>query len=141
LWPIFGIANQLLAVIAFCLGTTIIIKMGRVRQVWVTVMPLMFLVAVTFTAGWMKLFSVRAAGFVPALEKLEAQIVDGTAPATAARSLLNLRVDIGITVFFLLAVGVIVVASVVEWARLLRGRKQWVLRESAFVALADGRER
>lgn len=141
LWPIFGIANQLLAVIAFCLGTTVIIKMGRIRQVWVTVMPLMFLVAVTFTAGWMKLFSVRAAGFVPAIEKLKAQIVDGTAPATAARSLLNLRVDIGITAFFLLAVGVIVVASVVEWGRLLRGRKQWVLRESAFVALPDGKER
>jgi hypothetical protein len=50
-------------------------------------------------------------------------------------------VDIGITAFFLLAVGVIVVASVVEWGRLLRGRKQWVLRESAFVALPDGKER
>jgi len=137
LWPIFGIANQLLAVIAFCLGTTVLIKMGRARYAWVTVAPLVFLTGVTFTAGWMKLFSERAAGFVPALEKLSAQVEAGTAPATAARTLLNLRVDIAVTSFFLVAVVLIVAASVVEWARLLRGTKPMVLHESDFVALRD----
>jgi len=137
LWPIFGIANQLLAVIAFCLGTTVLIKMGRARYAWVTVAPLVFLSGVTFTAGWMKLFSERAAGFVPALEKLSSQVEAGTAPATAARTLLNLRVDIAVTSFFLAAVGLIVAASVVEWVRLLRGTKPMVLHESDFVALRD----
>jgi carbon starvation protein len=137
LWPIFGIANQLLAVIAFCLGTTILIKMGRARYAWVTVGPLAFLTVVTFTAGIMKLFSAKAAGFFPALEKLSAQMADGTAPPTAARTLLNLRVDIAVTSFFLLAVALIVVASVVEWVRLLRGTKPIVLRENEFVPLRD----
>ena len=137
LWPIFGIANQLLAVIAFCLGTTVIIKMGKARYAWVTLAPLAFLTVVTFTAGLMKLFSPKAAGFLPALTKLTAQIDAGTAPATAGRALLNLRVDIAITAFFLLAVGLIVAASVVEWVRLLRGTKPIVLRESEFVALRE----
>lgn len=137
LWPIFGIANQLLAVIAFCLGTTVIIKMGKARHAWVTIGPLAFLTVVTFTAGLMKLFSPKAAGFVPALHALTAQIDAGTAPATAGRTLLNLRVDIAVTAFFLLAVGLIVAASIIEWIRLLRGTKPVVLRESAFVALRD----
>lgn len=137
LWPIFGIANQLLAVIAFCLGTTVIIKMGKARHAWVTLAPLAFLTVVTFTAGLMKLFSPKAAGFVPALNALTAQIDAGTAPATAGRTLLNLRVDIAVTAFFLLAVGLIVAASIIEWIRLLRGSKPVVLRESAFVALRD----
>ena len=137
LWPIFGIANQLLAVIAFCLGTTVIIKMGKARHAWVTLAPLAFLTVVTFTAGLMKLFSPKAAGFVPALHALTAQIDAGTAPATAGRTLLNLRVDIAVTAFFLLAVGLIVAASIIEWIRLLRGTKPVVLRESAFVALRD----
>ena len=137
LWPIFGIANQLLAVIAFCLGTTVIIKMGKARHAWVTLAPLAFLTVVTFTAGLMKLFSPKAAGFVPALNALTAQIDAGTAPATAGRTLLNLRVDIAVTAFFLLAVGLIVAASIIEWIRLLRGTKPVVLRESAFVTLRD----
>lgn len=137
LWPIFGIANQLLAVIAFCLGTTVIIKMGKARYAWTTIGPLVFLVIVTFTAGWMKIFSERAAGFLPSLQKLSAQIDAGTAPATAARSLLNLRVDIAVTAGFLAAVTLIVVASVIEWTRLLRGTKPIVLRESEFVPLRD----
>jgi len=137
LWPIFGIANQLLAVIAFCLGTTVIIKMGKARYAWVTAAPLLFLTVVTFTAGWMKIFSERAAGFLPALAKLSAQVEAGTAPVTAARTLLNLRVDIAITSFFLISVGVIVTASVIEWIRLLRGAKPMVLRESDFVALRE----
>src|SRR5207248_8552250 len=54
LWPLFGIANQLLAVIAFCLGTTVLIKMGRARFAMVTIAPLLWLMSVTFSAGWIK---------------------------------------------------------------------------------------
>ena len=73
LWPIFGIANQLLAVIAFCLGTTILIKMGKARYCWVTAVPLVFLTSSPSPPAIMKIFSPNAAGFLPAIAKLEAQ--------------------------------------------------------------------
>jgi carbon starvation protein len=143
LWPIFGISNQLLAVIAFCLGTVILIKMGKARYCWVTVVPMLFLTAVTFTAGWMKIFSPNAAGFLPAVRSLEAQIaggLQGPALAAAKTSLLNARIDIVITVTFLVFVAIIVLGSARECWLLLTQRKASVLRESEYVPLPGDRE-
>jgi carbon starvation protein len=140
LWPIFGIANQLLAVIAFCLGTTILVKMGRARYAWTTGVPLVFLLVVTFTAGTMKIFSAKAAGFLPAIAGVEAKLAVATDPVVAAKlraTLINLRVDVGITVFFLVMVGVIVSGCAVEWVKILTGRKRAELREAPYATLPE----
>ncbi len=157
LWPIFGISNQLLAVIAFCLGTTIIIKMGKARYAWCTLLPMLYLTCVTFTAGIMKLYSPRADGFYPALPVQEGKIAaaetalaaaktagepGGVEKATAAlktakSGLTNLYVDIGITWFFLIGVAVIVGGSIWLWINLLLGRKKAELQEGKYVPLSE----
>jgi len=136
LWPIFGISNQLLSVIAFCLGTVILIKMGKVRYCWVTVVPMVFLTCVTFTAGWMKIFSAKAAGFLPAIQRLEAKAVTGLS-AIEKNQLFNARIDVVVTTVFLFFVGLIVVGTAYECWLLLTKRKPSVLRESEYVAQAD----
>ena len=137
LWPIFGISNQLLAVIAFCLGTTIMIKMGRVRYAWVTLAPMIVLTVVTFTAGWMKIFSPSAAGFLPAIAKYQSAIAAGLPPEkleATQRALTNAYVDIGITALFLVLVATIVTGCMYEWWLILSGRKTNQLHESPYVA-------
>jgi carbon starvation protein len=137
LWPIFGISNQLLAVIAFCLGTVVLIKMGKARYCWVTVAPMLFLTLVTFTAGWMKLFSPGAGGFYPEIEKQQSLIATGlTGPAlkAAETSLFNARIDVVVTITFLLFVAIIVIGTARECFLLLTKRKASVLRESTYIA-------
>jgi carbon starvation protein len=140
LWPLFGISNQLLAVIAFCLGTTLLIKSGKARYCWVTLLPLVFLTTVTFMAGWMKIFSPRAAGFLPAIRQLEYQLAAGV-PAAKLKpmttALFNARLDIAVVVTFLGFVAVITLGCVWEWWRILSGAKPPVIHEAPYVVLAD----
>ena len=56
IWPMFGIANQLLAVIALCVGTTVLINMGKARYAWVTLLPMVFVAVTTLTAGWQSIW-------------------------------------------------------------------------------------
>lgn len=137
LWPIFGISNQLLAVIAFCLGTTILIKMGKVRYCLVTVIPMCFLTVVTFTAGWMKIFSPKAAGFLPAIEKHRALLAGPMTDAKrtlSEQAITNAYVDIAITALFLILVAAIIIGCAREWWLILSGRKTSHLHESAYVS-------
>ena len=140
LWPIFGISNQLLAVIAFCLGTTLLIKSGKVRYCWVTLVPLVFLASVTFAAGWMKIFSPKAAGFLPTVRKLEAQLAGGV-PAEKLKAvetaLFNTRLDIVVVTVFLVFVAVIILGCVWEWWRILSGAKKAEIHESPYVKLKE----
>ncbi len=140
LWPIFGISNQLLAVIAFCLGTVLLIKMGKIRYAWTTAIPMIFLTIVTFTAGYLKLFSAGAAGFFPEIAKQKALIasgVEGKALAAANTSLFNARIDVVVTISFLLFVSLIVIGTVRECWLLLTKRKVIVLKESPFVSIGS----
>ena len=135
LWPIFGISNQLLAVIALCLGTVIIIKMGKARHCWVTAVPMMFLTIVTFSAGYLKLFSAGSAGFIPEIEKQQALIANGlTGPAlkVAETSLFNARVDVAVTITFLFFVTIIVIGTARECWLLITKRKESILQESEY---------
>ena len=132
LWPLFGISNQLLAAVALCVGTTILVKMGRARFAWVTAVPLVWLVATTLTAGWLKVFSRDPnLGFLA-----HAVTVPADAP-NAARLVFNDRLNAVVASAFMLVVVVVLAAAVREWYLLLRGRKGATVRESPYVALPE----
>ncbi len=156
LWPIFGIANQLLASIALCLATTILIKMQIKRKAsaavaLVTLLPLAWLLTVTITAGVTKVWdpsprigflaAAKAAdGKLPALEQaLTAAQTGGYATAiTAATKAVkaqktirfNNTVDAYVTGIFITLVGLIVVFSIYEWQRLLARTRPATLSET-----------
>ena len=124
LWPIFGVANQLLAVIAFALGTTVLIKMGRKRYAWVTLGPLTWLLAATMTAGWMKIFSPAPVGFLAIARGLEERIASGGPEQSLAMwrsQLLNNYIDAVVTGAFMVLVLIVVTASARVWWQLLAG--------------------
>ena len=133
LWPLFGISNQLLATVALCVATTIIIKMGRPKYALVTLVPLTWLVAVTFSASYYKIFDPNSRiGFL-AHARLLASGATAAAPATA-RLIFNDRLDALVTAILIVLIAAILVESATEWIRVLAGGKQPVLRESPFVA-------
>jgi carbon starvation protein len=139
LWPIFGIANQLLAVLALALGTTVLIKMGRVRYLWVTVGPLLWLLAVTLSAGLMKIFSPAPLGFLATARALEAKLAAGgkaTELITWQAQLFNNRVDAVVTGLFLLLVSTVVVANARVWWKLLVHQSPAQLREEPYVSIS-----
>jgi carbon starvation protein len=130
LWPLFGISNQLLAAVALCVGTTVIIKMGKARYAWVTILPLAWLSLVTLTAGWQKIFSADPRlGFLSHARLLGDTLARGALPAGAQsvgdanRLIVNDRIDAAVAAFFLLSVILILVASTHEWFVVLTGRK------------------
>ena len=139
LWPLFGISNQLLAAVALCVGTTIIIKMGKARYAWVTILPLVWLATVTLTAGWEKIFSADPKlGFLSHARVLSDQLAIGALPASvqtiadARRLVLNDHIDAAVAAFFLISVVVILVASIHEWFIILSGRKKPVSTEVSY---------
>jgi carbon starvation protein len=143
LWPIFGIANQLLGVIALALGATILIKMGRKQYLWAPLLPLAWLMAVTLSAGWMKIFSPDPRlGFLSAANDFQARIAHGGAPLQLAAwhsQLVNSWIDAAVTGFFVLLVLLIVGACArVWWRSLVKQADVGILGEEPYVSLSPG---
>lgn len=160
LWPIFGISNQMLAGIALCLATTVVLKMAlkqgesalrAVALALTTLVPLVWLLGVTFTAGAQKIGHAKPGiGFLAANRVLQEQVPklqaalaaaetggDPAALAAAQKALrfnrvkwFNNTVDASATAFFMALVLIIVVLSVRDWIQLLRRQKPAVLSET-----------
>jgi carbon starvation protein len=128
LWPLFGIANQLLAAAALCVGTTVIIRMGKLRYAWVTLLPLVFLTVATLTAGFQKVFSSQPTlGFLS-----HARSLADSADPNATRMIFNDRLDAGLAIFFMLVVSVVIAASAREWILVATGKRAAASNEAPF---------
>jgi len=128
LWPLFGIANQILAAIALSVGTSILVKSGKAKQAWITGLPLVWLLSITTTAALEKLFSqdIRV-GFYAAANDLSAKLASGLLPAdkaaVAPQLIFNQHLDAWITVFFLLVLWVVVLDMLVVLLRFRLGKQ------------------
>jgi carbon starvation protein len=140
LWPLFGLANQLLSVVALCLATTILIKMHKAKYLFVTVLPLVFMCVVTFSAGYLKVFSPDPRlGFLSGARSLlheAAGIADPARAADLVRQAGVWRFDAMVAIFFLVLVLLIAIGSARQWWQLLRGTRRVVLHESEFVPIS-----
>src|SRR5437763_2626124 len=135
LWPLFGICNQLLAAGALCVATAIIVKMGRARYMWVTLAPLCWLLAVTFTASWQKIFhSNPLIGLLAhANQLLASHPVAADQIRDLPRKVFNDRLDAAVAGFLMVLVAVVVIESALQWISVISGRKQAVIKEAPFV--------
>ncbi|MGE0385798.1 MAG: carbon starvation CstA family protein [Gammaproteobacteria bacterium] len=138
LWPLFGIANQMLAAIALCVATAILVKSGRLRFAWVTGIPLAWLVTVTTTAALYKLFSASPRiGFLAHADSLQAQIDAGAIAADkialTQRFIFNDRLDAAVTAIFLVLTWVIVIDMLRVTLRAARGQAVLPSTETPYV--------
>jgi carbon starvation protein len=129
LWPLFGIANQLLAAVALCVATTILVKMNKLRHAWTTLLPLAWLAGATLTAGYQKVFSpIPALGFLA-----HARSLAHSPDPNAARMIFNDRLDAALALFFMFIVLIVIVASAREWYMVATHRKPGAVNEAPYV--------
>ncbi len=138
LWPLFGISNQLLACIALCVGTTLIIKAGKARHAWVTLLPLAWVLLVTLTAGSQKIWAADPRlGFLAHAQSVGMQIAAATIdPSRGARMIFNDRLDAVIAGSFMAVVVLVIIISAREWVQILARGKQCVSTETPFMETA-----
>jgi carbon starvation protein len=135
---LFGIANQLLATVALCVATTILIKMHRTRYAAITLVPLACLVAITFTASWHKIFDASPRiGFLAQAHLLATQPMS----SATARLIWNNRLDAAVTAILLVMVAVVLGESLRHWIGILSGREEAQIKESPFVMTRLAEER
>jgi len=135
LWPLYGVSNQLLAAIALCVCTTVLIKMDKSRFVLVTMAPLIWLVSTTMTASYQKIWDPDPGlGFLAHARLLAEQIAAGTIPAAqlveTQKLIFNDRLDAAVTFLFAALVFVILIESGRNWWLYASGRKRAILTES-----------
>jgi carbon starvation protein len=126
LWPLFGIANQLLASVALTLGTTILLKGRRPLYAICTAVPLAWLLSVTMTAGWHKIWNPdRRIGFLAQAEHLSGQLAANAVPLEKIREtqivIFNNQLDAAITALFMAIVWIVLLDAARVWWRTLRG--------------------
>ncbi|MDQ0219125.1 carbon starvation protein A [Peribacillus cavernae] len=130
LWPLFGISNQMLAGIALLLGTTILFKMGKKAYTWITLVPTTFLLVVTLTAGWQKLFHENPKiGFLSHAQIFKDAIDKGDVLAPAAsmaqmrQVMINDYVDAALCGIFMLVVITVLISAIRLWIKVLKNQK------------------
>jgi carbon starvation protein len=135
LWPLFGISNQMLAAIALSVATGILVKSGRLRQAWITGVPLMWLAVVTTSAAWEKVMSTDVrVGFFAAANDLATKLAAGSLPperaAVAPQLIFNQQLDAWLTLFFVTVLWIIILDMLRVSARHLQGLSVPPLTES-----------
>lgn len=143
LWPLFGIANQMLAGIALILATVVLIKMQKLRYVWVTAVPTIWLLIVTLVAGWQKLFHASPKiSFLAHADKFSAAAAKGEvlAPAKSLAQMqqiiFNDYVDATLTAMFIAVVVAMLVFSVNVIRKALAVK--WVTTKEVPAAYREG---
>jgi carbon starvation protein len=139
LWPLFGISNQLLATVALVVATTIMLKMGRLKWIWVTLGPMVWLFVVTMTASYQKIFSTNPRlGFLSYANLLVGQIASGKIAAAKLaethRVIFNLRIDAAVTAMLAAMILILLAEALMRWYLILWGAKKPVLHETPYVA-------
>jgi carbon starvation protein len=139
LWPLFGIANQLLAAVALVVATTILLKMGRTKWIWVTMAPMVWIVIITMTASYQKIFDPNPRiGFLSYINVLTAQLAAGKiAAAKIAETqhvIFNQRLDAVVTAVLAGMVAVLIIEALIQWYALLSRRVKPTLHEAPYVA-------
>jgi len=144
LWPLFGIANQMLAAIALLLGTTVLLKMGKKAYVWVTLVPTTWILIVTMTAGWQKLFHENPKiGFLAHAKVFSQAIDEGKVLAPAANMaqmkqvLFNDYIDAALCGFFMVVVIAVLISALRIWIKVLKNHKL-ELHESPYIPRDEG---
>jgi carbon starvation protein len=138
LWPLFGISNQMLAAIALSVATGILVKSGKIRFAWVTALPLVWLVTITTTAAWEKIFSsdVRV-GFFAAANDMAQKLANGVLPpekaAVAPQLIFNQHLDAWLTMFFVVVLWVVVLDMLRVCYRYLTNQSVLPLTESQHI--------
>ncbi|MGL4819614.1 MAG: carbon starvation CstA family protein, partial [Bacilli bacterium] len=143
LWPLFGIANQMLAGIALLLGTTILFKMGKKKYGFVTILPLVWVLTTTLTAAWQKLFHENPRiGFLSHAKKFQDAADAGTilppakTMAEMSRVIMNDYIDAALCAIFIAVVVFIFVRAVTICIQVVQG-KPLQLQEAPYIARPD----
>ncbi len=139
LFPLFGIANQLLAAVALAVATTILLKMGKLKYVWVTLIPLAFDAASTLTASYHKIFSTDPKlGFFAQASAFRESLNNGEtmAPTTTLDQMqsvvTNSTVNGIASIIFAIAIIVVLLDAARVWYGIIWGRKEPELHESPY---------